>query len=588
MSTVTDDVITTLQLVGVQEYVSGFTRAAAGPDLLSQRLGEFRREQVAAGAAVGIGVGALAFFGRAAFAAADDQVKFNRAVGNFKGSFAPGALAAFTKEIEGLTGIDDDKVADVLGILGTFKINPQDAKALTLPIFNASEALKALGLTAETTANQVGKAIQTGNAGPLRRAGIVIDTDQFKAAATETERVRLVVQALQAQGGEAAAQFRDSLPGALQAFQTALHNAQEEIGKVEVGPLRAIIEGGVAIVNAFNNAPDAVKQFGTAIGVFLATQVTLLGARTFVTLGNTIRLGEAHLQAAANARAQAQAEDQLANSLTRVAARSGAGAAAAGVAGLGGLGAGAAPGVAPAGPAGAAGAGGAAGVAPRAGGIIGLGLAALGLAGPRTLPGVGAPGAAPAAPGTPTPTTVPVAGVPGGRLPGPLAGNVPPVVPVPPVSPAVNPAAAAGFRLNAGAAPGAALAVATGLSFIPPTGNKTFETGKAVAQGALFGGFLGAQVGSILPGAGTAVGAGVGAVAGGGIAFLSEQQREKDQAKAEKEQGGRDPQIALLEKQLAAQQETINLLRGIAKGEVPFATSDIPGSLQVAGLLDSL
>lgn len=573
MATITDEILTTLSLVGVQEYAAGFQRAAAGPDLLSQRLGEFRREQVAAGAAVGIGIGALAFFGRAAFAAADEQVKFNRAVGNYRGAFPRGEVEAFTKEVEGLTGIDDGKIADVLGILGTFQLKPQDAKALTLPILNATQALAALGLTAETTASQVGKAIQTGNAGPLRRAGIVIDEDQFKQAATASERVRLVIQTLQAQGKDAAIEFRDSLPGALQAFQTALGDAQEEIGKVNVGPLRAIIEGGVAIVNAFNNAPDAVKQFASAIGVFLAAQVTILGARTFVTLGNTIRLGEAHLQAAAAARQQAQAEDQLANSLGRVGARSGVGAAGAAAAGVGaaaaGLGAAGTGGVGTA-PRAAPGAGGAAG---GAGGAIGLGLAALGLAGPRTLPTAG--------------TAPPPVGLVSGGTIGVGAATTATTTPAPVVTPAVAPAAT-GFRLNAGAAPGAALAVATGLSFIPPTGNRTFETGKAVAQGALFGGFLGAQVGSILPGAGTAIGAGVGAVAGGGLAFLSEQQREKDQAKQEKEQGGKDPQIALLEKQLAAQQETINLLRGIAKGDVPFAFSDISGQAQVAGLMGML
>jgi hypothetical protein len=72
----------------------------------------------------------------------------------------------------------------VAGILGTFRIAPADARALTLPIFNAEESLKALGFTAETVANQVGKAVQSGHAGGCAAPGIVIDQDQFKAAAT--------------------------------------------------------------------------------------------------------------------------------------------------------------------------------------------------------------------------------------------------------------------------------------------------------------------------------------------------------------------------------------------------------------------
>lgn len=319
-----DEVLTIFRVLGEAETVSAYSRIAGAADLFSSRGTALGRSQQQAGIAFGLSAGALAFFGRAALSAADDQVRLNRAWTDQKGAFPKSELRAFSQQLEDTTGIAHDTVLDVTGILGTFQIGPGFTKQLTMGVLNARESLRALGFTHVQIANQIGKAIQTGNAGALRRAGIVIDLNQFKRATTQAERVQLVLQALQAQGGEAAMVFRDSLPGAMQAFSSATTTAMQDVGAALGGPARAIIELGVSGLKAFHSLPPAVKGAAGAIGVGLAGAVALYSGATLLALNNTVRLAGAHFQAAAAARAQMTAETGLAGSLGVVSATSAA------------------------------------------------------------------------------------------------------------------------------------------------------------------------------------------------------------------------------------------------------------------------
>jgi hypothetical protein len=396
VSTHNDSVVTTFRVLGEAETVGAYRRIAGAANLFSGRSTALGRSQQQAGVAFAISAGALAFFGRAAMSASDDTVRLNRAWTDQKGAFPKAELRAFGQQIEDTTGVAHDTVLDVAGILGTFQIGPGFTKQLTTGVLNAREALRALGFSHAQIANQIGKAIQTGNAGALRRAGIVIDLATFKSATTQAERVQLVLQALQAQGGDAAMIFRDSLPGALQAFSSAATTAMQDVGSSIGGPGRAIVELGVTGLKAFRALPPAVKGAAGAIGVGLAGAVVLYSGATLLALNNTIRLAGAHFQAAAGARAQAAAESGLAGSLGAVNVGS-----AFASANLGAWGAGSAARVAGIGGAGAAGAGGLAaggmlgrlggffrtpaGKATGVAGLVGLGLGMLPSSGNREL-----------------------------------------------------------------------------------------------------------------------------------------------------------------------------------------------------------
>jgi hypothetical protein len=369
---VLDECITAFRTIGDAEYNASFLRAAGTLDAFSGRVAGLDRQKVAARVGFDLARQALSFFGDAAVAAADDQEEFNRASRNLKGALDPAQIAAWAASMQELTGIDDERFARVAGILGTFQVPADSAKELTRGVFDAAESLKALGFSAETTANAVGKAIQTGQATGLRRIGIVVDQAQFATAQTEAERTRLVMGALEKQGGQAAVAFRDSLPGAIQAFNSSLHSAQENIGAAETGPFRLLVETGKSAVDAFNALPGPVIAAGATLGVVGAGALAVYTGGTLLALNNTIRLAEAHLRAAGAAGVQAAAETRLGGVLAAGAgAGPGAGSGAAQRAGaaswlrsLGGPGAGAGTAV------GAAGAVAAVGTAER--GLFGL------------------------------------------------------------------------------------------------------------------------------------------------------------------------------------------------------------------------
>jgi len=324
VASITDSVVTVFRTLGERETQDAYRSAGTAAAAYQRQIDTARRQQVGYAAAFGASLAVLGAYGNAVLAAAEDQVTFQRAAGNFRGAFPKEEVEAFTGSLQTLTGIDDDKIAATVGVLGTFQLSPSLARDLTLPILNASESLKALGLTSESVAAQVGKAVQTGNATSLRRAGIVIDTEQFKAAATEAERVRIIIAALDAQGGQAAVQFRDSLPGALQALGSEFHSLEENIGSGGINPLRFLTEGAVSVVRAVNAIPGPVLGAAGAIGAGLAAAVLVYSGATLLALGRTIHLGEEYLKAAAKAGTLTAATKQLTTAQQQQALPSGA------------------------------------------------------------------------------------------------------------------------------------------------------------------------------------------------------------------------------------------------------------------------
>jgi hypothetical protein len=325
MGAVIEDVLATkLDLVNLSVYEGKFDRATNKVRVFGREV-EIGQAQLVGFAAAGVGVATAAvnFFSRAAIVATEEGANFTRAAGNFKGKFAVSELEEFTQGLEELTGIDAGDIVNSLGLLGTFQMDRSNAEALALPILNAAEALKAQGATAEGIAVAVGKAFQTGETTGLRRSGIIIDDVGFKSASA-AERVRILTKALQNQGGEAAAAFRDSLPGSIRALNTEVGNLHESLGELASGPARSVVElliattrAATGVVNAFNDAPPVVHAAAAAVGI------TLAGAMARY----TIETGKAVL-----------ANNAFAGSLARIAGGGGAAAAAGTAAALGGAG----------------------------------------------------------------------------------------------------------------------------------------------------------------------------------------------------------------------------------------------------------
>jgi hypothetical protein len=287
---VSDTLETRLELAGLSAYVQGLTQAAGAVGLLDDNLSKVAKQRLGLGiAALAGSAGIFAGLGRATFAAAEEQEQYNRAVRNFKGSLPLADLQQLTGELSALTGVDDGKIANVAGILGTFNVAGGDAKQLIEPILNVEVALRALGITSEQISTQVGKALQTGDAGPLRRSGIVIEDTGFKSASA-AQRVQMLIKALNAQGGATAArEFRKELPGAVQAWETALGNLQEGVGAAFVQPLTGAVNLATDLVNTINGLDEEQLQ---AIGYGAAAVAFGLGAAGIAATISAVRLGK--------------------------------------------------------------------------------------------------------------------------------------------------------------------------------------------------------------------------------------------------------------------------------------------------------
>jgi hypothetical protein len=291
VAVIQDVIETVLTLSGVSALQAGFAAAEGSVLKYGGAISEVQRQSIAFGLAAGITAVGLKFLGESAKAAAEDEANLSRASGNFKGAFPVQELSAYTDELRVLTGVSDQTTFGLLGLLGTFQITKDQAKSLALPILNAAEALKAQGVSAEQLAVQLGKAYQTGNAQALRRVGIILDETAFSAANAEG-RVRLLADALQRQGGDAAVRFRQTTLGAAQAAQSAWGEIQETIGYATQGPLKDAVNTLVRIEEGFLALPEPIKSTASLIAVGLVGAMALYAIGTGVALSRTIRLAQ--------------------------------------------------------------------------------------------------------------------------------------------------------------------------------------------------------------------------------------------------------------------------------------------------------
>jgi hypothetical protein len=299
MAVVEEVLATRLELLGVGGYLAGFQQISGALGRYGDELDDISSRQLSFGLAAGaVGAAGLAFFGKAAIAAGEDVATFGRASANLKGQLSAEELADFTGELERATGVADDTIAGFLGLLGTFQATGDQAKRLAEPILNASEALKAQGVSVESLSVAVGKALQTGKASGLIRTGIVLDEVAFKTADLEG-RTRLLTDALNAQGGATAA--RDALktlPGALRAVATAGGSVVEALGEPLIGTLQAGANAATELAHGFTDLPGPIKTAVTLIGVGLAGAMVVYSAQTLIAIGLTARLAAAQLKAA--------------------------------------------------------------------------------------------------------------------------------------------------------------------------------------------------------------------------------------------------------------------------------------------------
>lgn len=298
MASVVDILETRLSISGVEAYQSGLDRSAgalakwgavaAGAAAIANRTGNIIRDSLQE--------------------AISDQTAFNRAVGNFKGATSIDDVKEFASTLQDLTTVPDDKIADIFGILGTFEINPGDAKGLTREILNSAQALKAAGVSGEGLSTAVGKAIQGGNLSGLQRMGIYVDKVAFSG-----NRAQAVMDALRKQGGDAAAAFAKTPEGKLAAFDRAVEDLKGTLGEGFVPALNIAVETGTKFLRFVNQIPGGVSAAAAIIGGAYVASVGLAQASTWALIAELRTLTKAHQEAGAAALQHGAAESTASN-----------------------------------------------------------------------------------------------------------------------------------------------------------------------------------------------------------------------------------------------------------------------------------
>lgn len=332
---VAEDVLATrLEVLGLAEYSSKIAHAVRALGVFREGADHAAAKQLGIGLALTTaGVGIAAKLVEMAKLAGEEDAAFRRASEGFRAhghSFPTEELEKFSAEMQRATGVSKVHVASFVGILGQYGATREQAERLAPGILNVAEAMKAQGGSAEGLAMKIGRALQSGDLGKLAR-DLPINQVKF-----QTDAVGALFDALQRKGGDSAAVFRRSLPGALQASSSAFESLQANIGKTFEGPMAKAINITTDIVNALNEVPGAT----TAIGIALAgiAGVTIVaGLATAFAAAQNVWLTRTRLLEADAARKQAIEEAKLAGVLgTQGVAGGVAGGARGGIRGRGG------------------------------------------------------------------------------------------------------------------------------------------------------------------------------------------------------------------------------------------------------------
>ncbi len=295
---------TRLELIGLGEFSSLLSRAGRALGLYSEDLTKAQRHMLGIGLATATAsVGILDFLFKAAEAAGEEAATFGRASAAFEAhghSFPNKEIEEFTSRIQNLTGVEDEQIASMLGLLGAFGATGDQAEALTLPLLNTAEVLKATGMSADALARQIGMALESGKAG---RLGRLIGLDE---AAFAVDRFGAIMDALKKKGGNAAEEFAKTLPGAMARMKNSLKDVEEAIGSSLVGPLSTAATNIGTVAEAIAKVPGAGATIALVLGGAAAAML-YYSIQTAAAFRNTVLLAEAQLAQAKAATTQATA-----------------------------------------------------------------------------------------------------------------------------------------------------------------------------------------------------------------------------------------------------------------------------------------
>jgi hypothetical protein len=237
----------------------------------------------AAGVAIGIGAAAFAAvkFGKAALEAEKSQTRLDDAFRHARTSLKDQktAIEAVNK-VMNQSGLDDEDLKDTLARLTQVT---GDVTKAQRDMGIAADVARGRGIDLAAATNIVSKA-ELGNVGALKRIGIEIPKvtaaqDALKAshekatqaqkdaakAADDAATRQAAIAKLQAKFGGDAERFGKTAAGAMERFQVAAHNVEENLGAALLPALTKAAGGVASFLNRFNEAKGASEKFQVVV-----------------------------------------------------------------------------------------------------------------------------------------------------------------------------------------------------------------------------------------------------------------------------------------------------------------------------------
>lgn len=237
MATITDQLVTTLVLTGVDQYVAELSHAsnvvaalAAREVTLAEATQLLKGSFLALGIAVGVAaaaVGAITKFvsdGIGEFAKQQDQIfRAGIAFANLGSSLPFEEFQQFASELERITSVDADDIVELGGALLRVGVAGDQLEATTRAVVNLAEGT---GQSLESATGLIESAL-IGRATAINKLGVA-----FKATGDRAADVLRLTQAIEATFGGSAEARRNSLPGTIDALKVSFGNFMEAIGNV--------------------------------------------------------------------------------------------------------------------------------------------------------------------------------------------------------------------------------------------------------------------------------------------------------------------------------------------------------------------
>lgn len=198
-------------------------------------------------------------------------IRLSNALSNIPGvsAGATDRLVKLAGEMQKLTGIPDDAVVSMQALLASFRLNEQAIAALTPRILDISARM---GIDMTSAAMQLGKAIQTGEVGMLRRLGISVDETALKMGNLEA-----VIDSISENFNGAAAAAGNSILGTFNKLKAAVGDTFEQFGYALYQYLRPFIVGITNLIVKFNESETPIKKW---VAAFLLVGAAVTGVAT--------------------------------------------------------------------------------------------------------------------------------------------------------------------------------------------------------------------------------------------------------------------------------------------------------------------